>query len=304
MTEVFFNAVFPVFALMGIGFAFCRFGLFDATMAGAVNRFVFYVSLPALLFGLLARASFEEFDLPALAAYGVSEAVMYAIGFAIGRFGFKRGVRESLLLGLALGLVNHVLYVLPIATSLFGEAASAPIAAIVTIDSIFVYGATMMVMDATSDANPSLSGVIRRFSRNPQVWAILGGIAFAASDAALPKGVSVFVDFAGRTAAPCALFALGVVLSAQGAPERPSLPVLYCALKLIAHPAMVWVLVFLVFDAGADWSKPLMMVSAAPCGAMAFVLALQYEVEIRHIARAIIYTSVGSVITVSLAALI
>jgi len=44
------------------------------------------------------------------------------------------------------------------------------------------------------------------------------------------------------------------------------------------------------------------MVAAAPCGVMAFMLALNYGVRVDAIAKAILYTAIGSLLTVTLAA--
>jgi predicted permease len=44
------------------------------------------------------------------------------------------------------------------------------------------------------------------------------------------------------------------------------------------------------------------MTAAAPCGLMSFMLALNYKVSVNVIARAILISSVGSTLTISLAA--
>jgi len=67
MIDVFLHAVFPVFAVVLIGFAGAKRGLFDTAMAAAVNRFVFYVALPVLLFRLIAGARLETLQWSLLA---------------------------------------------------------------------------------------------------------------------------------------------------------------------------------------------------------------------------------------------
>jgi predicted permease len=115
MIEVLVSAVLPVFALVAIGFALGRKGIFDQQMASAVNRLVFLISVPALIFGLLAQSPFEQFIWPALAAFVGVELVMYGSGFLVARWLFNRDTRESLLIGLATAFANHLLFVLPIA---------------------------------------------------------------------------------------------------------------------------------------------------------------------------------------------
>jgi malonate transporter and related proteins len=45
-----------------------------------------------------------------------------------------------------------------------------------------------------------------------------------------------------------------------------------------------------------------MMVAAAPCGAMCFMLALNYGVRVDAIARAVLYSSIGSLVTITVSA--
>ncbi len=54
MIDVFLDAVLPVFAVVAVGFAFGRGGLFDFSAALALNRVVFYLALPVLLFRLIS----------------------------------------------------------------------------------------------------------------------------------------------------------------------------------------------------------------------------------------------------------
>jgi len=299
MLEVFHSAVLPVFALVAIGFGLGRAGIFDQSMAMAVNRFVFLVSVPALIFGLLARSPFDQFDWLAVAAFAAIEVVMYAAGFAVARYAFGRGNREALLIGLATAFANHLLFVLPIAMALFGEAAATPIIAIATVDALFIYGGTLLLMDALGEADASFLRVMRALSRNPQILAILGGLAVGVSGVELANGVHVFTKFAGSTAAPCSLFALGVVLSRQEIDADVMLPVTISALKLVVYPLLCWGVIVGLLATDLSWAKPAAMVAAAPSSSMAFVLALNYQVPEKTIARAILITMIGSLFTVT-----
>ncbi len=62
MIDVFLDAVLPIFAVVAVRFAFSRSGLFDFSAALVLNRFVFYIALPVLLFRLIATAPFERFE--------------------------------------------------------------------------------------------------------------------------------------------------------------------------------------------------------------------------------------------------
>lgn len=301
MTDILLSAVLPVFALLGIGFFLGRAGVFDPAMASAINRFVFLISIPALIFGMLARSPFEQFNWLALGAFAAIEVVMYATGFLVARYAFKRDPRESLLIGLATAFANHLLFVLPIAITLFGEDAAIPIVAIASVDALFIYGGTLIILDATSQTGGSISRVLVVFLKNPQFWAIVGGLAIGVWGIGLAEGFDVFTKFAGGTAAPCSLFALGIILSRQESDGEFVLPLAIAGLKLIVYPLLCWGILFAVLGIPLDWGKPAMIVAAAPSSSMAFVLALNYGIPTKTIARIILITMVGALLTVTFA---
>ncbi len=54
------NATVPIFLLMLLGLLFRRLGLFDGSFVEKMNRFVFQIALPVLLFSDLAGENFQE----------------------------------------------------------------------------------------------------------------------------------------------------------------------------------------------------------------------------------------------------
>ena len=74
-------------------------------------------------------------------------------------------------------------------------------------------GLTMVIMDIMTLGKPSFSAVISRLSKNSTIVALLIELAFGLLKIELPKGVGVYLSFVSATTAPCALFALGIVLS-------------------------------------------------------------------------------------------
>lgn len=302
MVDIFLGGVLPIFAIGAVGYFLGRIGTFDAAMAAAINRFVFYVGVPCLGFRLIVHAPIEDFSLTLLSGFLISELVMYGVGFAVGRFLFHADVREAILLGLACALTNHILFVLPIAITLFGEEAAAPIVAIVTMDGIVLFSATLIVMDIMSSKDGSTVQILGKIARNPPVIAMVSGLAVGIGNIEVPKSFDVFLEFSGSAAAPCALFSMGIVLSLRQEPGRAWLPVAITAVKLLIHPVLAWLLLVTFLDLPSKISTPAMMVAAAPCGAMAFVLALNYGVRVDAISRAILYSSIGSLVTITLAA--
>ena len=148
MLQALTDAILPIFAVMAIGFALGARGLVAQEAPGHINRFVLLVAVPSLLFGILSTAPLSAFDWQAIGVYAAGEATGYLAGFLIAHHVFRRAADEALLLGFAAAFVNHVLFVLPVAEGLYGEAAAAPIAAIVTVDALVTWPLTVVASEA------------------------------------------------------------------------------------------------------------------------------------------------------------
>ena len=296
------NPVLPVFALLGLGAVFARRGVFDAAAAGVLNRFVLLISVPTLLFGLLSQVDIRHFQWSVLGLYFASEAAVYALGAGLARWVLGRGWRESLLLGMTASFVNHVLFVLPMARVLYGEAASAPIVGIITIDSALIFSAHVIGLELAEHGCGSLRLAARQLLGHPLLLAIGAGLAANLLEIPLHAGLFTFTQLAGATAAPVSLFALGIILSAPGDRSLDKAAWGIAALKVMLHPLLAWWLLSQLAVPAPAWSGPALLVAAGPCGAMPFVLALRYGVPAASIARAIIYSTAASLLTLSLIA--
>ncbi len=166
MISAFFNPIFPVFAIMLVGIVLSRGGMFDSGAAQAINRFVFFVAVPALLVLLLSRADLGNVDVRLLSFYFLAEIIVFIGGAVLARTLFKCAPGESILLGMASCFVNHVFFVLPIATILYGEQATAVISAIIAIDTTVIFGGTIMGLEIASHRSESGWKVFRSFLRS------------------------------------------------------------------------------------------------------------------------------------------
>jgi malonate transporter len=302
MLDQLLNGVLPVFAIGAVGFFLGKRGTFDFNIAMALNKFVMVIAMPALGFQLLANAPLADFDFKMLGGYFFTELVMYSSGFAFARLVFKADIMESALLGLAIALTNHVLFVLPIATTLFGEDAVVPIVAIISMDGILLFSASLILMDVLANKGAGFGQTLGKILRNPPLIAMVFGLVVGIFGMPVPKGFDVFANFLAGTASPVLLFALGIILSQKVDGSRKMLPVAMVGMKLVVHPILALAIFTTVLHLAPETRNPAMMVAAAPCGVMAFMLALNYRVRVDAIARAIFYTSIGSLLTISLVA--
>jgi predicted permease len=135
--------------------------------------------------------------------------------------------------------------------------------------------------------------------RNPLVVAPLLGGLWAASGLILPVPLATLLKLLGAAAAPCALVSLGLFL-AQPQPGGKVVGVWpLVALKLIVQPLITGYLAFQVFELPTLWAYSALLLSALPTGTGPYMLAEFYGREASRVSRVVLYSTLGSLITLS-----
>src|ERR1700729_29483 len=151
------NLAIPYFSLIFIGFACGKARGLPETGLPWMNFFLLYVSLPALLFGIMSKTPFEQLNNPPFliaTTLGTSSAFVLAMfaGRLIGRLSF----REATLAGLS-GAYGNIGYMGPgLALAVLGAKAAAPPALIFCCDSIFLFSIVPLLIALTDRQHPSL----------------------------------------------------------------------------------------------------------------------------------------------------
>src|SRR3954449_11028208 len=149
------NLAIPYFGLIFIGFACGKGkGLPEAGLAW-MNFFLLYVSLPALLFGIMSRTPFSELNNPPfLIATTLATAGAFALAMIVGRLLGGLSFREATLAGLAGGFGN-IGYMGPgLALAVVGGKAAAPTALIFCCDAIFLFSIVPLLFELSDRAHP------------------------------------------------------------------------------------------------------------------------------------------------------
>ena len=299
MLAALFNGVLPIFAISVIGYGCGKIKIFDFGSAMILNKFVMFIAMPILGFKLLSAASLFDVPMQLLVGYLLSEICVYLITFIIARKVFGVGVKEAFLLGLATALTNHVLFILPIAEILIGPTATLPIVALISMDGMLIFGGTIVAMDIMSAKDMGWRPTVAKIASNPPILGMLAGLIYGLSGFEIAPNVQIFLSNISSTASPVLLFALGVILSVKRDEVIASLTGLIVFVKLIIHPVAAYILLTYAMDVPEIFVNPAIMVAAAPCGVMSFMLAMNYGVKVDNIARVIFISSLFSLLTIS-----
>ena len=302
LIQTFLNPVFPVFAIMLLGIILGKKKVFEFKDAQTINRFVFYALVPPVIFTLTYSAPLGQLDYSIISLYFLSEMIIFVATASIVRFWLNRSKLESILLGMASCFVNHVFFILPIVTVLYGDRGVLPLSAIISIDTVIFFCGMIMVLEVVAHRGDTYLKVTASFLRNPVLIAMVLGLTANVVNLNLHEGIETFLSFTGNAAAPAALFSLGIIVADIRIGRLDSATLVVTIMKTVMHPLIIWLLLSSISGLDSDWSQTALVTAAGPCGAMPFVLALQYKIKADSIGMAIIVSTVASLFTLSVLA--
>ncbi len=293
----------PFFGLIGLGFICGR--LFDFGEEGLawVNVYIVYAALPSLMFTLVSKTPVAELlNLRFVACTVGATITAFAIAFLVG-MRTTRNAPEAAIQGLVGGYAN-IGYMGPgLTLAALGPGSAAPTALIFVADTIFLFSAVPLLMatgrqDGESVARTIGRALLHAFT-NPFNLSVFVAVIAAYFSWQPPAPIARMTVLLSGSAAPAALFALGVTVALR--PMRrvaPELPVLL-AIKLVGHPLAVYLYLSLMGGFDRVWTFTAVLMASLPPALNVFVMASQYRVYVERASSAILVGTLLSVITVT-----
>lgn len=270
------SVVLPVFLLMAIGYGAARFGLLDRRAGDGLSEFVFTIATPALVLRTMMGAT-----LPAQqpwgywAAYFLGVAVVWAASMALARWTFGGDYRQSVVAGFAAGQANTVLVGIPLILKAYGEEGAVPLFLLIAVHLPVTMTSATLLFEGVR--GPRWTYIAQRLLLHPILLALFAGLALRAFGVAPGGPFKIVLDGLAGAAAPCALVAMGLALQHHGMKGDLRQTGLITALKLLAHPAIVYVLAFHVFTMPPVWAGVAVLFAAMPTGVNAYLFAARYK---------------------------
>ena len=296
--------VLPIFALILVGFAVRKAGVLEPHATAELNRFVVYLALPALLFDVVAHTSWAAFYQPRfIAVFGLSSLIVF-LGTALLRQRAPRHLVDATIDGLNAGYANTGFIGFPLCLVVFGQDGLAPtaVATILTACVLFAVAIVMIEIGLQTEVRRRHLAlkVARSLLKNPLLLAPVLGAMAAASGLALPQSVETFLKLLGGAASPCALVALGLFMAQNtgSATRDTAATLLFVLFKLVLQPAIALGLAP-VFGLSALLTHIAVVLAALPTGTGPFMLAEFYGREAGVTSKAILLSTMVSLLTVS-----
>jgi malonate transporter and related proteins len=298
------NIALPFFGLILLGVIAGRIWNRGEDGLAWLNIYVLYFALPPLIFMVVAKTPLEKLANPTyvLATAGAT-SLCFCLMVFLSRRMFATPMREAALQGTAAAYGNVGYMGLPLAVAFFGQQAAVPAALVFCFDIVvlFVLTAVFAGLDDSKKTTPKLIGkILRDVFTHPFNVATLLGIAASAMKWHPQGGLLTIVEMLMNSAAPVALFAMGVTVSLRGKPELDFELASLASIKLFLHPLLAFTAVSLFVSADQVWLQVAIMMAALPTATNAFILARQYSAYVAGAGAAVITTTAISVLTIPL----
>lgn len=300
------TVVLPLFALIGAGYAARRTGVLDPHAASVLNAFVVWLALPALLFDITARNRWSTLWQPGfIATFGAATALVFALVFVV-RLRTGRHIADASVDAIAASYSNTGYVGLPLCLLVFGQGSQveATIATLIVVCALFSVAVVLIELGLRRSGGVDARGLLvalGRSLRNPLVLAPALGAACSGAGLAMPASVETFLKLIGPAATPCALVSLGLFLADRPKSRRSEGRAMLAisAIKLIAMPALTWLLARAVFGLPEGATRCAVLLAALPTGTGPFMLAEFYRREVGVTSAATLLTTLLSLLTLS-----
>jgi malonate transporter len=298
----------PVFGLIFAGFVCRKRGLLGPTAASELNRFVVWLALPALLFDIMAHATWHQLYQPAfVATFALSCAGVFVLILAV-RLLSGRHLADASVDAIAGSYPNTGYIGFPLCMIAFGPVSQTPttIATILVACVLFAIAIVLIEVGMQTERAPHRLAlkVVGSLARNPLIVSPIVGVLLASVHVTLPQSAETFLKLLGGAASPCALVSLGLFLAekreGKADAAKPGASLLLTGTKLLLQPALTWWLAARVFTLSPLLVEMAVVLAALPTGTGPFMLAEFYRREAHITSRTILLSTVGSLVTLSL----
>ncbi|WP_102961416.1 AEC family transporter [Mangrovicella endophytica] len=296
------SVITPTFGLLLIGYVAARFGLLDGSVGDGLARYVYLLAVPCLLMRTIMHSHVPETQPWGYwLAYFGGALFVWSIVQVIARRIFRRSHREAVIFGFATGHANTALVGIPLILQAVGPEAATPLALLLTVHLPVTTVVATLLFEGTGGDGLRHAGrrIIRMMGTHPILIGIYTGLVLRVAGLDTVGPGDKIIESIAASAAPCALIGMGLELARYGIGKELKPALVISVLKLIVHPAAVYVLARHVFTMPPVWSAVCVLFASCPSGVNAYLMATREKVGVGVASAALTVSTVLSALTIS-----
>jgi len=285
------------------GFVSVKSSILSNDAMDGLMRFATQIAVPCLLFSATSTIDLSSaYDWRLLISYyGVAIAGFYA-AYKITRRFYQRRPGEAVSVSFGNLFPQLILLGVPIVDRAFGADGLAFAFALISINALICYSIGICTMEGVRADGRSLVStlavVVKTLFQNSLMIGILLGFGVNLSGVVLPDAMLDAILMIKSAALPCALFALGGVLTRNSLFGQGSEASVLSLLSLLVKPAIAYGVCTLFGLQGLD-RNVVVLLSAMPIGLNAFLFASMYARGVGTVANTVVLSTTLSVLSVS-----
>ena len=293
-----FNIVIPLVLMMATGFLIRRIGIVSEDAFRVINRIVYYIGIPALLFysivtgELGARLGF---------ALWIGGAILAA--FALSMLSARILYKDPATRGTVAQTMfrsNDGVFGLAVASALVGEANLGTMAFALSISATTFSITGVLCYELNRGGKIRVGTVLKSLVKNPILWAAAIGFLVRLTGLTVPYAVLKPIEHFKHMCTPLGFLVLGGVLSFKSLRADWKTITLVSFVKLIALPVIVCTLAYFFGGLRGQELSALFIVFASPVAMSCLPMASELGGNVKLAGELIAVTTVLSLLTVFL----
>ena len=298
------NLALPFFGLILLGFFCGRLMKLPESGLAWMNFYIVYVALPPLFFKLIAATPFEQLqNWWFVIGTTLGTYLAFVVSLGIGLV-FAKGHLRPATIQAVLGAYSNIGYMGPgLTLAALGSKAAVPTALIFVFDNALLFSLIPFLMALGSSEKLDVFGTVKlvvwRIISHPFNIATFVAVIAAYFQIQPPAAIDTMITYLKNSAAPVALFALGVTVASRPVSSVPPEVPLHLFVKLILHPLITLLLLSFIGGFEREWVYTAVLMAALPPALNVFVVARQYDVYIERASTGILIGTLASIITVT-----
>lgn len=291
-----FEAVTPIFLLMLLGYFLKKTKIADKKMFDGINRLVFKVFLPMLLFYNIYKTQiFQEFDVRLIAFTLTTVLCVFVLGMASVFFITKDNSKRGVILQ-GFFRSNYAILGIPFINYVCGEEAGGISSLMVAFVVPFFNVLAVIALETFNGGKIDFKKIFKGVLTNPLIIGCICGIAFKLLGIKLPKVIEVSIADASKIASPLAILVLGATFSFSGIRGYFKENVIVAVTRLIIVP---FIALFAALNLGftGEAFACLIIVFGSPVAVSSFAMAQQMGGDENLAGQLVVVTSALCVLT-------
>lgn len=292
------NVVLPVFLLVLIGLFLRNRKLINESFVDSTSKFVFNVSLPALIFLKLYDIDLSsEFDIPFILFIVISTLLLFVVSWIVAIYAVKNISDRGVFIQGAFRS-NYAIVGLAIIFGMFGSESVAKASLVLSfvLPLYNLLSVVALTLYNTEKSIINIRSILKGIILNPLIIAVIVSIPFAMFKLELYPAVKTTGEYLSSIALPLALIGIGGSMNLNALKKASKISIYSSLIKIVFAPLIVTLGAYLLGFRYADLGI-IFVIFACPTAIASFVMTIAMGGNGRIAGNIIVISTLGSILT-------